>query len=58
VERLGVPPLVSFRGDFYIAVGLLESSPTLGVLVLLTLIALVPVILSVLFTLVSGTGGS
>ncbi|MGC9012750.1 proton-conducting transporter membrane subunit, partial [Thermogladius sp.] len=51
---LGVPPLVSFRGDFYIAVGLLESSPTLGVLFLLTLIALVPVILSVLFTLVSG----
>ncbi|MGC9180985.1 proton-conducting transporter membrane subunit [Thermogladius sp.] len=53
---LGVPPLVSFWGDFYIAVGLLESSPTLGVLFLLTLIALVPVILSVLFMLVSGTG--
>jgi len=55
---LGVPPLVSFWGDFYIAVSLLESSPTLGVLFLLTLIALVPVILSVLFTLVSGTGES
>ncbi|AFK51322.1 Membrane-bound hydrogenase, subunit NuoN [Thermogladius calderae 1633] len=55
---LGVPPFVSFWGDFYIAVGLLEAVPELGVVFMLALIALIPVILNVLFTLVSGTGRS